>query len=109
MDVVVSIIAALVAGGLVAAFNWFANRRKTGAEIAKLEAEIVALKAGTAKQISEAWEKLIKPLEDRIDLLECGIKSRDKDLMRLRTQMKELEKENQDLRQRLRDLENGKK
>lgn len=109
MDIAGGIVAALVAGGLVAAFNWFANRRKTNAEIKKYEAEIVALKAGTAKQISEAWEKLIKPLEDRIELLECGIKSRDKDLMRLRAQMKELENENRDLRQRLRDLENGKK
>lgn len=109
IDIVVSIAAAFVAGGLVAAFNWVANRRKTNAEIEKLEQEIKESEAATARQISEAWKGLIEPLEKRIQQLEVEIKELESEKGQLRERVRCLEKENEELKRKVRVLENGNK
>ena len=92
MDIAASIVAAFVVGGLASLFTALWYRKRTDAE--------------TARQISEAWERLIEPLEKRINLLECENKT-------LKAQLKEYQAENQQLRERIRCLEreqgNGKK
>lgn len=55
--------AIISAGGVTTAFNYFQNRRKSGAEANKIEQEAQDL-------IVSRYERLTKRLEERIDELE---------------------------------------
>ena len=68
MEIGVAIIAAFVAGAFATLIsNWY-NRKKTAAEIKELE-------ANTNNQISEAWARLIAPLESSVKHLELENKT----------------------------------